>query len=232
MMKKIDKLEKTFWEIVKTLCVFILFFGSGYIQLFFFYLFRLKKDTLTPFMGVVLSVLSNVVLCFIFYFMYRKELNKEFKIFKKKPLEKLDIGIKWWMIGIFVMVVSSLFIHSLFHGTGANNEKAVQAMIAASPFLMILDAGILAPFSEEIVFRKSLGNILSNKWIFALVSFLIFGGAHVLQTATSFVDYLYIVPYGALGFAFAMTYKETDTIFTTVVIHMIHNTFLILFSIL
>ena len=230
--KDFKKIEKKFWEVIKTICIFILFFASGYIQLFFFHLFHLSKDSLTPKMKIILSTLSSLVLVVIFFLIYRKELIKEFKIYKNKLLENFDISVKWWMIGIFIMISSTIIINLVFHGTGANNEKAVQDMISIAPWLMIINAGILAPFNEEIVFRKSLRNIISNKWLFAFLSFLLFGGAHVAFSSTTFVDYLYIIPYGALGFTFALAYSETKTIFSTMTIHMLHNTILLLFSIL
>ena len=48
---------------------------------------------------------------------------------------------------------------------------------------------------------------------------------------TSLVDYLYIIPYGALGGAFALAYYETKTVFTSMSFHMIHNIILVLMSI-
>ena len=96
--------------------------------------------------------------------------------------------------------------------------------------MMILTAGVLAPFNEEIVFRKTLYDIFDNKWLFAFFSFLLFGGAHVMG-GTSLVDYLYIIPYGALGGAFALAYYETKTVFTSMSFHMIHNIILVLMSI-
>ena len=128
------------------------------------------------------------------------------------------------------MMVSNLIITYVFHANGANNENAVQQLIEYFPAMMILTAGVLAPFNEEIVFRKTLYDIFDNKWLFAFFSFLLFGGAHVMG-GTSLVDYLYIIPYGALGGAFALAYYETKTVFTSMSFHMIHNIILVLMSI-
>ena len=143
----------------------------------------------------------------------------------------MDIGVRWWFLGLFLMVASNLFITFVLHGNGAGNEKIIQKMIKALPWVMLFDAGILAPFIEEIVFRKTLKDIISNKWIFALCSFLLFGGAHVIGNVHSFVDILYIFPYGVFGATFALAYSESDTIFTSMTMHAIHNTILMLLSI-
>ena len=75
-------------------------------------------------------------------------------------------------------------------------------------------------------------SIFKNKWIFVILSFLLFGGAHVMGNVTSYVDLLFIIPYGALGYVFALAYYKTNTIFTSISLHMFHNTVLVIFSII
>ena len=104
-------------------------------------------------------------------------------------------------------------------------------MIHSFPILMAIDAGIIGPFNEEMVFRKTIKDIFKNKWVFVGLSFLLFGGAHVINSANSILDYLYIIPYGALGASFALAYYDTDTVFTSTFMHMFHNTCLVLISI-
>ena len=105
-------------------------------------------------------------------------------------------------------------------------------MIKSLPLVMIFTAGILAPFTEELVFRKALKDFIKSPVIFAFCSFLLFGGAHVFNSAETILDYLYIIPYGALGAAFAFAYSKTDTVFTSMTLHMLHNTLLTIISIL
>ena len=128
------------------------------------------------------------------------------------------------------MMASNLVINSLAGGV-AGNEQTVQSMISSLPWLMLINAGILAPINEEIIFRKSFKNVIKNKWIFVLVSGFVFGLMHVLGNVNSWIDVLYIIPYGALGGAFAYAYHKTDTIFTPISFHMFHNIVLVLVSI-
>ena len=95
------------------------------------------------------------------------------------------------------------------------------------PAVMLLNAGILDPFNEEMTFRKAFRNVFNNKWIFALTSGLVFGFLHVVESS----QYLYILPYGIMGFMFALAYDETKTIFTPLIYHIFHNTVLTLISI-
>ena len=147
-------------------------------------------------------------------------------------MENLNTGFGYWIIGVLIMMASNLIINLWFKGGTAANEQTVQSMITAVPWLMVISAGFLAPMTEELVFRKSLRDVLNSKYFFAFVSFLIFGGAHVMGNVTSYVDLLFIIPYGALGYVFALAYYKTNTIFTSISLHMFHNTVLVIFSII
>ena len=227
-MLKLHEKEKA---IIKTIMIFIIFWYSKYLQYIPVYLFKLDVKHLSNTMAVILSTFSSVILFIIFFFIYRKDLKKDFKDFRKNHYKYMDIGLKWWGIGLLIMFTSNFIITFLLKGGGANNEHAVQTMIKSLPWLMLIDAGFIAPFNEEIVFRKSLKNVFKNKWIFVFMSFLLFGGAHVIGSAENILDYLYLIPYGVLGGAFALAYYETDNIFTSISLHMIHNTILIILSI-
>lgn len=225
---EINKKEKL---IIKGILIFLLFWNSAQFQWIPISLFHLDIHHLSNSVQVLLSAFSSVVMAIILFLIYRKDLKKEFKIFMKNPIEHLDAGFYYYAIGFVIMLVSNLIINFILGGGVASNEQVVQKMIKALPIIMVIEAGLLAPFTEEIVFRKTIKDVVKNPYLFAFLSFLLFGGAHVF-TAGSLIGYLYIIPYGALGAAFAFAYYKTDTIFTSMTIHMIHNTLLILISIL
>jgi len=229
IMIKMSQLEKTFF---RTMLVFLLFWYGAYWQYIPVWIFHLDVQNLSNTMKVILSTFSSFITFFIFFFLYRQELKKEFKIFKKKLLENLDVGFRYWILGLVIMMVSNLIIIFVFKSGGANNEQLVQEMIEAMPWFMIIEAGFLAPFNEEIVFRKAVKDVTGKrKWIFVLLSFLLFGGAHIIGNVSVWVDFLYIIPYGVLGASFALSYYETDTVFTPMSMHMAHNLILTLLSI-
>lgn len=228
-MAKADKLIK---NIIRSIIVFYIFWNSVYLKLIPIKLFHLDPNNISDTTKALISLFSNTTLLIIFYLIYRKDLKEDFKKFMKKPLENIDTGIKYWFIGLFIMIITNIAINYFFKASGANNEIAVQSMIKKMPFAMLILAGIIGPFNEEIAFRKTLKDVFSNKWVFAFLSFLLFGGAHVIESATTLIDYLYIIPYGALGGAFALAYYDTDTVFTSVFLHMAHNIILTTISII
>ena len=163
--------------------------------------------------------------------MFKKELITEWKKLKKNFNKNIDIGFKYWIIGLFFMVISNIILNKIFPGSTSNNETEVQNYIKHLPVLAIITTSILGPFVEEIAFRKVFKNIFKNPIIFILVSSLIFGLVHVLGQANNLADFLYFIPYTALGASFALMYIKSDTFYTSYTMHFIHNFALTLISI-
>jgi hypothetical protein len=82
----------------------------------------------------------------------------------------------------------------------------------------ILFASVLAPFTEEIIFRGIIYRTLKRtlpRWLAALLSAVAFGAAHA--------DLSSLVPLIALGFIFALAYDATGCIAVTMVAHGLFN---------
>lgn len=221
------------WKgLILGIIVFLLFYFSSYFQLIPIILLNWDIRSITESQNVMLSTFSNIVLLLILFLIFRKDIIKEWKKFKSNFLENIDTGIKYWLVGLAIMMGSNIIINIVMNLGQAANEQAVQQMISALPWLMFINAGIIAPCTEELIFRKSFRKAFPNKWLFVLISALVFGSLHVVTSMTSPIEVLYIIPYGALGGAFAYMYQKTDTIFTSIAMHMFHNSALILLSIL
>ena len=221
------------WKgLILGIIVFLLFYFSSYFQLIPIILLNWNIRTITESQNVILSTFSNIILLLILFLIFRKDIIKEWKKFKSNFLENIDTGIKYWLVGLAIMMGSNIIINIVMNLGQAANEQAVQQMISALPWLMFINAGIIAPCTEELIFRKSFRKAFPNKWLFILISALVFGSLHVVTSMTSPIELLYIIPYGALGGAFAYMYQKTDTIFTSIAMHMFHNSALILLSIL
>ncbi len=216
-------------ELLKGILIFILFYFSSLFQLIPITLFNIKRTTSN---SIILSTFSNICLLIILIIIYRRELIKEFKLFKKNLLENLDTGIKYWLIGLLVMMISNIIITYILGLNQAQNEQAVQKMINKMPIMMLITAGFIAPITEEITFRKTFKNMFLNKYLFIILSGLVFGSMHVITSYSNPLELLYIIPYGSLGMTFAAMYYKTDTIYTSISMHMLHNTILTLVSIL
>lgn len=225
-----DKMKKNLIKnLLKSITLIFLFYESIWIQKGLVALFHIHK--ITPKIAVILNTISSLIFAIFLILIYQKELKREWQIFKNKLSENMDIGIKYWLFGLLGMMIANLIITFVLKAGQANNEQSVQKMITAYPLVMIISAGIIAPINEEILFRKCFKNMINNQLLFILISGIFFGLLHIVS-ATTFTQFLYIIPYSSLGIAFAIMYVKTDSVFTSMSMHMIHNTLLTLFSIL
>lgn len=176
-----------------------------------------------PINDSLLTLLSNLCLAVLLIYIYRKDLKNEFYTFKNELSKNMDNGIKYWIIGLVIMMGSNLLISILIPKAVAGNETQVREMIYATPILSLISTGILAPFIEEITFRKTFKDMIPNNTLFVLVSGFIFGALHVVLSLKTAYDLFFLIPYCSLGFCFGLIYAKTKTIFTSITIHMIHN---------
>ena len=99
--------------------------------------------------------------------------------------------------------------------------------------ITIIITSIFAPFIEELIFRFSLRKIIGNrKYLFILVSGLLFGTAHVISYITGLSDLLYIIPYAIPGFTLAYVFVDSDNIYVPIGLHCLHNTLTLLLQLL
>ena len=108
----------------------------------------------------------------------------------------------------------------------ANNNAALG--MAEDNFLAVfLSAVLLAPLVEEPLFRGVLfGEIYKNSKVWAyVISMLCFGLYHVWMPAMNdgWKELLSIVDYLPASFALAWTYEHSDSIWASVLIHMLVN---------
>lgn len=167
-----------------------------------------------------------IILFLIKDFAYLKEKWFDFtKNFKKY----MKISLKNWFAGFIIMIISNIIISYFVHNVG-QNEQSVQELIKKLPIVALILTTICAPIVEEMIFRKYLQNCVNKKWLYMILSGCIFGIIHT-SIETNILELLLIIPYGALGFMFAKTVSETDNIYPTIMVHMLHNLFLTLIAI-
>lgn len=217
-------------EICKGLLTFLIFYFSSYLQVIPIAIFNIDINNYTATDLAIVNTFTDLILVLILIVLYYKELKKEFKTFKDNWKMNMDTAFKYWFLGLMIMCISNIAIGLITSLSTSSNEQAVQGLISSTPYLMLFTAGILAPIAEELTFRKGVSKIFKNKWVYATASGLIFGLLHVIGS-DNILEYLYVIPYGSLGFFFALTYYDTKSIYPSIIMHAIHNSALILLSI-
>ena len=208
-----------------------MYFISDIVYIIPLLMLKIDLNTLSLSTQIALMVIGDLFVSIMLFLIYRKYLIEKWHDFKKNFNNYFETGVKVWLIGLGIMWVCNFILAEFSPVKEAINENQVQTIITTSPILAMMLTTIFAPINEEIIFRKSIQDFIKNKWLFIIVSGLIFGYLHV-SSSESLFDFLYIIPYGALGGAFAYLLSKTNNIYTTILMHMLHNGILTLISII
>lgn len=191
---------------------------------FFFKIFNINPTDLSNKKVLIYESIANLTLLIIFIVIYKNTLISDYKEYKKNLVKNLSTSFKYWLIAFIIMFLSNYVITNMLNKTIAGNEDLVEAYINISPLLMLFNTIIYSPIVEELTFRKNIREAINNKWIYILISGLLFGLLHIISFIKNPIDLIYLIPYGIFGIIFAYLYYKTNNIYSTITIHMFHNT--------
>lgn len=212
-------------SILKWFLIVGIYFGMQIISTVTLYELRIENKVIIN----SVMLITDIVTCAILIIFYKKDFidgNNDFnKNFKKRIKSTYFI----WFIGLVIMLITNSAIQAIIKDI-ASNELANREVLSKYYFYAIPSMVILGPICEEIIFRLSLKKIFNNNYLFIIISALLFGGAHVLLADG--LEILYIIPYGALGAAFAYLYEKTNNILCSILAHITHNLLCIILLVL
>ena len=226
--KKNDKeLKIRFKQIGIGIGAMALYFLLPYLEGVPFAIIGVDTTTLPIWVKVFYLIMYSVLTASLIMIIYNKKLSKDFKDMKKNSIKYFNKYIKYWLIGLFIMMISNLFINLIVTNDIPSNEQAIRETFNISPLYIFFSAVIYAPIVEELIFRQSIKNIFNNKWLFIIISGLLFGSMHVFGDFKNITDLLYIIPYSTPGIIFAYMLEDSDNICVPMSFHFIHNGILI-----
>jgi len=185
---------------------------------------------------VIANLTIYTLILLILIMTYHKDLKNEALIFKKNWKKNLKTGFKYWILAYGFMIICNMIIISI-NGDIATNESANRNVINAMPYFSFISMALFGPIIEELIFRKGFKNAFNNPTFYLIVSSLLFGSGHMIALFTQGANFawtqlLYIISYGGIGFFFAKAYLETDTIFTSIIMHIFHNSLAVILVLL
>lgn len=218
-------------KILPIIIFVLLLFGMVYFPYIPMKLFKINYDSFNMTMKVLYTLFCDIGYMIVLFLLYKDKLIKDFKEYVKKFNTNFELSFKYYFIGVLIMIVSNLIVTFFFSEATAGNEEAVRNMIDQVPLYMIFSVSLYAPFVEELIFRHSIkscvmcyGDNKITKYLYIFISGFIFAILHILGQVTNNIDYLYVIPYLSLGIAFSALYSRTDNIFSSISMHMLHNT--------
>ena len=199
------------------------YFIYQFIPILFISIFKINMNE--NFSKQIFYIISNLIYLIIVLFIYKKELKNDItKINLKNFLKYIPI----YLLGIYIMNVSNNLISLITNSNISQNEINVRESIKLFPIYMTFSILIYAPFVEEIIFRKTFRNIINNKYIFIIISGILFGLIHMTFNNNLLNEFLMIIPYILMGITFSYIYYKSDNIFTTIIFHSLHNLILLI----
>lgn len=218
--------EENFKKYLKYLIIAIstilIYCMTSILELGILYYAKINTEKLTILQKSIYLILCESTIIIIIGLINKNKLKKDFLEIKEKYEEYYTKYLKLYILALIIMVISNVFINKLTQAI-PGNEETIRATLNKAPLYMFFSAVIFAPFTEEMVFRQSIKNIITNKKTFIITSGLIFGGLHVIGNINTIYDLLYIIPYSTPGIAFAIMLEKTDNIFVPMGIHFLHN---------
>ena len=216
----IKKDELNYKELMKgILNILAYFIGANILSIIFS--FFIKKNIIPK--SNIYYLLIYLIMAIIFVIIYNKELKKNYKDFKKNYKKDLKIAFNAYLKGIFIMFLSNFILLYVFKLSKSVNELQNIEMIKRTLLYQVIITAILAPLLEEIVFRLSFKNMTKNIMKYSFITGIIFGTAHVITSLSDPKMILLTIPYSAMGVALSYSYKKTNNIFSSIIMHMIHN---------
>lgn len=220
-------------KIIKYSLVFLSYFFYEVLVLVILNILKIDLSNADYLHKNIYFFLVDIIYMIFVIFIFRKDLKEDLKDFKKNGFDLIFKFLPIYILGLILMGVSNTILINITGMELSTNEENVRTLIKYYPIYMAFSSVIYAPIVEELIFRKSIKNIVDNKFAFILTSGIIFGLVHVISSGNeSFNEFLMGIPYIIMGIDFAYIYSKSKNIFTTISIHSLHNLVLLIIQLI
>ncbi|MCR5787155.1 MAG: CPBP family intramembrane metalloprotease [Acholeplasmatales bacterium] len=166
---------------------------------------------------------------------HHNELKKDFK--RIKDTNKAAIFFFLSVIAMFFVNMFAAIISRSIIQMESTNEATINSTLS-NPYAYMIYAPcviIIGPIVEEFIFRKSYYGVLKNKYLFLIISAIIFGGMHITTSydtlrltypALQAFGYTLAIgiPYFAMGLTFGVIYLKSDrNLIASIAVHILNN---------
>ncbi|MBR3199234.1 MAG: CPBP family intramembrane metalloprotease [Bacilli bacterium] len=222
-----------------------LFKGLGILFIYFivslfknipFVLLHISTDDISDFIKMTYNIILELLIIFTIYTIYNKEIKAAIKDLKENHLTYFKKYFSAYLLGVIVMMLANVLINR-YGGGLSENETVIRNEFAIHPIYTFISAVFLAPILEESVFRMGIKSLVENKFIYILLSGLVFGSLHLMNMELNYLFPLYLLSYCSEGFAFAYMVSKTNNFLVPMGFHFMHNgiilsiqTFLLIFT--
>lgn len=179
--------------------------------------------------AILFTVINNAIIyitlivsCLI---LLKKEIITDFKKLEKQNAVKVFLTCLAGVGLVYAGNIVGSILTSIFGGTGssANQEALEKILFSPYGFLMIVFIVVVGPIVEELVFRKSMHEILRSlklpTWLVLGISSVLFGLIHVISAG----DFVEVFPYILMGVTIGSLEIKTKNIYPSIFVHIFIN---------
>ena len=195
---KYTKLEKIFMAVLALLYAIYLFFPISKI---------IKFENNNEI--IIFHIFIYVIFMAVTIVAFRRKIVHDFKDIAKNLFDYMMPTFKTFLVFMAIYFVVSVFMHVTLNIPLPENEDGLRKL---NPIFILLAGAIYAPLVEESIFRNILHMVLKNKYVFIILSALIFGGIHVMEESSLSLAIVQLIPYSILGAFFAYNYDKSKNI--------------------
>ena len=164
-MKKINTKIKKQERLIKTIVAFLCYFVYSQV---FSSLFG---------SSIIINFIADIIFLIGIVLAYKDNLSEDYKDLKKNyNIKKIIKIIVFWVIIIFVFnIIMGALTEALIPNMDLdNNTQAINSLFQVSSLYTIFKTMIFAIVAEELLFRESVHDIIKNKWMFIIISSIIY----------------------------------------------------------
>ena len=155
----------------------------------------------TP-LKLVVSIIYEILMLLTVIFIYLKTIVNDFIDYKQNIKYYINNYLKYWFLNLGLMMITNIIIINITSINNSTNQEYITKLLGKYPIYTIIATILIAPITEELIFRLNIRKIFKNNIIFIITSGLVFGALH-MTVATSIKELLFIIPYSIPGFIFA-----------------------------
>lgn len=206
-MKKEEKNKNS----LKSIMIIILYFIFPYLMKF---LSDIKWLTLLFYMLFVLLII----------YLYKDTFKNDFKDLKenkKKYIKSILINVV--LIFAVMIITNALIVILLNINETSENDYSLLTMFKKSPLALILLTSVYYPLVEGVIFRKSVRDIIDNKWTFIIFSSVFYFFFNIAYTSLSLNSIITSLCYLFSMMILSNYYYKSNNFTASVIVMMIYN---------
>lgn len=160
----------------------------------------------------VASLVVAIVMLIINWGIIKEGIKKAKETYKTSVVLKFLGNVIVVTFTLYIVRFAASYVSSLIatllslKSTTIDNQTMIESLLGSAPAMMIISACLLAPISEELLFRGAIKKAIKNKRVFITVSGLTFGLAHITDS------FLFIFEVLIIGILISYIFsKENET---------------------